>query len=102
MKTKLAGIEFRESEINSALIEGKTFIAKGRKLYAIIETRNGVIARECYKERGSLPLTPNGRFSLLNPKEANKLIGFELCLETIWKYQDVITTAYVAGLSVEM
>jgi hypothetical protein len=82
MKIKLAGIEFKQSEINSALIEGKTFLAKGRKLYAILETRNGVIARECYKEHGSLPLTPKGRFILLTPKEANKLVKFELCLET--------------------
>ena len=82
MTTKLVGIEFREVEINSALIEGKTFIAKGRKLYSIMETRNGVIARECYKEHGSLPLTTKGRFVLLTPKEANKLVKFELCLET--------------------
>jgi hypothetical protein len=83
MKIKLAEIEFKESEINSALIEGKTFLAKGLKLYAILETRNGVIARECYKEHGSLPLTPKGRFILLTPKEANRLVKFKLCLETV-------------------
>jgi len=41
MKIKLAGIEFKQSEINSALIEGKTFLANGRKLYAILKAEGG-------------------------------------------------------------
>lgn len=80
MKLELAGIKFNCSEIESAIRDKKTFIAKGRFLYEVKETRNGTIARKVYKEHGSLPLTSRGRFVLLTAKEANKLIGCDLCL----------------------
>lgn len=80
MKIELAGVKFNHSQIESAIKDGKTFIARGRFLYEIKETRNGTIARKVYKEHGSLPLTSRGRFVLLNAKEANKLIGHDICL----------------------
>jgi hypothetical protein len=77
---KLANIAFRENEIREAIAGDKTILAKGRKLYAILETRHGIIARPIYQERGSLPLTQRGRYHILSPAAANKLVGFSLCI----------------------
>jgi hypothetical protein len=76
----LAGIQFRPEEIASQYAKGIRAIAKGRKLYLIVERKGGFIAREIYHERGALPLAARGRFLLLTPESANKLVGFELIL----------------------
>jgi hypothetical protein len=76
----LAGIQFRPQEIANQFGDGIRAIAKGRKLYLIIERKGGFIAREIYHERGALPLAARGRFHLLTPDSANKLVGFELIL----------------------
>lgn len=83
MKTsiKLAGIELTQSELSEAIANGKTFLAKGKTLYAILTNSQGVtFARPVYNERGTLPLVPRGRFAMLTGAEANKLCGIELCL----------------------
>lgn len=78
---KLAGVEFSASEVSDALSDGKSFIAKGRKLYAIKTTTQGATyAQEVYNERGPMPLVARGRFCFMTAKQANKIIGFELCL----------------------
>lgn len=76
----LAGIQFRPEEIANQYAKGIRAIAKGRKLYLIIERKGGFIAQEIYHERGALPLAARGRFHLLTPESANKLIGFEFIL----------------------
>lgn len=79
----LAGIEFRPAEIQSALDDGREWLAKGRTLYLVSHSENaGFSARPVYKERGSLPLVSRGRFSLLNSAAANSLVGFNLCLSS--------------------
>lgn len=79
----LAGIEFRPAEIQSAIDDGKEWLAKGRTLYLVGYSKNaGFSARPVYKERGSLPLVSRGRFALLNASAANSLVGFELCLSS--------------------
>jgi hypothetical protein len=78
---KLAGIEFRPVEIQTAIDDGREWLAKGRTLYAIRQSENaGFSACPVYKERGDLPLVSRGRFVLLNSASANALVGFELCL----------------------
>jgi len=84
MKTEtetIAGIEFRLAEIRAAVDEGREWLAKGRTLHFVSYSRNaGFSARPVYKERGSLPLVARGRFRLVTAREANSLIGFDLCL----------------------
>jgi len=78
---KTAGIEFCPAELQSAIDDGREWLAKGRTLYFVSHSRNaGFAARPVYKERGSLPLTSRGRFALLNAAAANSLVGFDLCL----------------------
>jgi hypothetical protein len=79
--TTIVGIEFCTDEIQSAIDDGREWLAKGRKLYALQVTCHGLcVAREVYKERGTLPLASKGRFHLLTAREANALVGFELCI----------------------
>ena len=78
---KLAGIDFRADELQSALDDERQWLAKGRTLYAVKRSANaGFSACPVYKERGDLPLVSRGRFVLLNADSANALVGFELCL----------------------
>ncbi len=78
--TKLAGIEFRPAELQTAIDDGREWLAKGRTLYAIRQSISGFSACPVYKERGDLPLVSRGRFVLLNAASTNALVGFELCL----------------------
>ena len=78
---KLAGIDFRAAEIQTAIDDGKEWLAKGRTLYAVKSSANaGFSACPVYEERGNLPLVSRGRFVLLDAASANSLVGFELCL----------------------
>lgn len=77
----IAGIEFCPAEIQLAIDSGREWLVKGRTLYAVRSSTNaGFSACPVYKERGSLPLVARGRFRLLTAREANSLVGFELCL----------------------
>ena len=79
----LAGIELLPAEIRTAIDDGREWLAKGRMLHFVSHSENaGFSARPVYKERGSLPLVARGRFRLMTAREANSLVGFELCIAT--------------------
>ena len=78
-KQTIAGIEFGKGELSRAMSEGKTYIAKGRMLYALSFANGKVSARSFYVERGALPLVARGRFLLLTATEASKLAKINFC-----------------------
>lgn len=75
---RAGSIKLTEKELQDATDKGCVAIIGYKTAWAIATTCSGFQITKAYHTRASVPLMSRGRFCMLDAKDANKLIGYEI------------------------